>query len=344
MPLVRHLLVPILALAALPGGCAAAGDPGGAASSEPAAVGEIVVRGELTRRGYAPLPPDARAVVELRDLTAGEGVLLAEQRIALRGGQPPVAFELRADASRMEPERRYAVRAAIFHGGRPAWVSEPATVPTRSGSFDLGRVSLSPASGLAFASTWRCGTRDVTVGHAVAGMRMLDESSGTGFDLQPARTASGARFDAVGDPSTWFWNKGPEASVSLRGALLERCVPAAALEREAADRLAVGVWSLEELDGRSLVDGSRATLRFATDGTLSGMASCNRYTARWRPSGGAQLALSARATTMRACAPALAAQEESFLGLLKRVSTYATGSDGTLVLSTPDGSTLRARR
>jgi uncharacterized lipoprotein YbaY/heat shock protein HslJ len=344
MPLVRHLLAPIVALAAVLGGCALTGAPGGAAASDPPPFGEIVVRGELTYRGRVALPPDARAVVELRDLTAGEGPLLAEQRIALRGGQPPVAFELRADASRMAPERRYAVRAAIFHGGRPAWVSDPATVSARSGSVDLGRLSLGPASGVAFATTWRCGARDVTVGHGVAGMRMVVEDSGTGFDLQPARTASGARLDAVGDPSTWCWSKGAQATVSLRGTPLPPCLPAADLVREANDRLAVGEWSVEELDGRRLEDRSRATLRFATDGTVSGLATCNRFTARWKPTGSAQLALTAPAVTMRACAPALAAQEETFLGLLKRVSSYATAPDGTLVLRTPDGRAIRARR
>lgn len=37
------------------------------------------------------------------------------------------------------------------------------------------------------------------------------------YDMRQTRTASGARYEAVGDPSTWFWNRGQGGTLSLKG-------------------------------------------------------------------------------------------------------------------------------
>jgi len=76
---------------------------------------------------------------------------------------------------------------------------------------------------LAFASTLACGDRSVTVGHVGDTMRM--EAGGETFDLRPVRSASGARYEAVGDSSTSFWSKGDRASVVVRGQPWPECVP-----------------------------------------------------------------------------------------------------------------------
>ncbi len=76
---------------------------------------------------------------------------------------------------------------------------------------------------LAFASTLACGDRTVTVGQAGDTIRM--QAGGETFDLRPVRSASGARYEAVGDPSTSFWSKGDRASVVVRGQPWPECVP-----------------------------------------------------------------------------------------------------------------------
>jgi heat shock protein HslJ len=102
-------------------------------------------------------------------------------------------------------------------------------------------------------------------------------------------------------------------------------------------------WVVEALDKREMVEGSRVTLTFGGDGRLSSTASCNNYTATYALSGEG-LTIGKAASTRKACAPRLMAEEQAFLALLAAVNRFEIASDGALTLHTADARTLRARR
>lgn len=123
-------------------------------------------------------------------------------------------------------------------------------------------------------------------------------------------------------------------------------------------RLQHGEWRVVALDGQALA--ATVTLRLGADGRLSGHAGCNGYTGsytiegdRFRPvavasTAAGTLAIGPLASTRRACAPALMAEEQRFLALLERANgvAMAAGSDGgdTLQLLSPPGHRIDARR
>ena len=185
----------------------------------------LVITGSLAHRERIALPPDSIAIVELREATAPEGAsVIAERRIELQGRQVPVPFELRVDRARLEPGRAYAVRGGVIVGRRPAWASDAVVVnATRGGSIDVGTLWLQRVQFLAFASTFRCGEREVRLGIA-DGDRLRMAVGDEGFDMQEVRVASGAKFEAVGDPSTFLWSKGGVATLQVRGVAWPDCV------------------------------------------------------------------------------------------------------------------------
>jgi heat shock protein HslJ len=106
-------------------------------------------------------------------------------------------------------------------------------------------------------------------------------------------------------------------------------------------------WIVEDLDGRGIVDRSRATLAFLPDGRIAGRASCNDYAGRWTLDG-ERLTIAGIGTTTKSCAPALANQERRFLDRLRAVAGFEIRPDGALRLRGPapgDGDgTILARR
>jgi uncharacterized membrane protein len=53
--------------------------------------------------------------------------------------------------------------------------------------------------------------------------RAVLEAGGETVVLRPVRSASGARYVAPGDPTTWVWNEGERTTVSLHGQTLPEC-------------------------------------------------------------------------------------------------------------------------
>lgn len=96
-------------------------------------------------------------------------------------------------------------------------------------------------------------------------------------------------------------------------------------------------WVVEDLDGRGVIDRPRMTLDFGLDGRLSGLASCNRYTAGYRLTGEG-LMIDPAATTRMACAEALMNQERRFLEILEGVTRFELDTSGALVLEGKAGS------
>lgn len=181
------------------------------------------VRGALVAPTPITLSRGSSAVVELRDTTEPGGAVVAEQRIELGGGQPPIAFTLPVDPGRLVPGRSYAVRGGIDVDGKPAWVSAAVPVDPASELADVGEVPLRAHVALAFATVLRCGDREVSFGVLNDSMHLLagDDS----FALRPVPGGEGRRYEATTDRTTTFTVVGERAILVLRGRAYPECVP-----------------------------------------------------------------------------------------------------------------------
>jgi heat shock protein HslJ len=112
---------------------------------------------------------------------------------------------------------------------------------------------------------------------------------------------------------------------------------------EPASLLHGAQWSVEKIDGTPIEAGSKVTLAFAQDGSLSGGASCNRFMGSYALSGEG-LTVAPAATTRMACMDAQVNQERDFLALLGKVQSFSIEADGSLLLRAGDGRSIEARR
>ena len=183
----------------------------------PAAAREIT--GSLTYPERIALPEGAEVAVELRDAT---GRVVAEDRFATGGRQVPFDFALTA------PDGVDLVfRAAVFDGGRPLRKTEPVEIAADDTDSALGALRLVVHAAMGFSVRLRCGPEELTLGF-VGDIARLQTAEGV-IDLVPVPAASGARFEAEGDPDTWVWTRGEDAMVSLAGRMLPDCLPAASV-------------------------------------------------------------------------------------------------------------------
>jgi heat shock protein HslJ len=100
-------------------------------------------------------------------------------------------------------------------------------------------------------------------------------------------------------------------------------------------------WRAEDIGGGGIIDRSRATLVLGADGGVSGNASCNAYSGRYNLDGGALAVSGLVLVRERTCAPALLHQESRFLDVLGAVHRVELLPTGALLLSGPDGQSLR---
>ena len=100
-----------------------------------------------------------------------------------------------------------------------------ATPPTSAG-VDPGLAAATRAGEAGAWTRLRCGETDVAVDFASDPVRLLvgDEA----FTLRPVRSASGAKYEAIDDPTTTLWNKGASTMLTLRGTRLPECQASAA--------------------------------------------------------------------------------------------------------------------
>ena len=168
------------------------------------------------------LPHAGFAIVELRD-TAPPRAVVAEQRIELRGQSMPVPFELVVNRARLASGRTYAVRAAIKDGVQALWVTDPVAIDAASiSTTNLGMLELKPVAITTFATYWACGGTRLAVG--MVGDRFTLLVDDQAFEMRPVVTASGEKFEAMDDPSTSLWDKGPLATLTVRGTAYPQCV------------------------------------------------------------------------------------------------------------------------
>jgi len=126
------------------------------------------------------------------------------------------------------------------------------------------------------------------------------------------------------------------------GLALAACATAAA-PTDPASRLLGASWTVEDLDGRGVVDSAEATLQFSADGRLTGRGSCNSYGGGYTASG-ETLSIGALVTTKRACAEALMRQEQLFYDILGGARSFGFASDGALLIQDGAGRRILARR
>lgn len=170
------------------------------------------------------LPPDSTAIVEVREGSSADARAVAESRLPLKGRQVPIPFTLAVDRARLATGARYRIHGTIASGGRPIWVTEPVEIDTASRAIDVGVLRLVRYKAPAFATTLRCGEQVVTVDHVGGTTRLTIGNEA--FTVRQAAAASGARYEAVDDPSTGFWSKGERATLVVRGQRYPECATA----------------------------------------------------------------------------------------------------------------------
>jgi heat shock protein HslJ/membrane-bound inhibitor of C-type lysozyme len=96
-------------------------------------------------------------------------------------------------------------------------------------------------------------------------------------------------------------------------------------------------WIVAELNGAPIVERSRVTMEFGTDGRVTGASSCNTYGAKYTLTP-ESLTVGPAMATRRACSPAFMTQETTFLKVLAAVRTFEVRGDGSLLFKAGDGS------
>ncbi len=87
------------------------------------------------------------------------------------------------------------------------------------------------------------------------------------------------------------------------------------------------VWTLSELNGKSLVPGTGISALFTSDGKISGSAGCNQYFGTYSVSGNSITFPSPMGSTMKMCAQAVMDQETAYLNALGEAKTYSIKAD-----------------
>lgn len=102
---------------------------------------------------------------------------------------------------------------------------------------------------------------------------------GETIEMKLAASASGARYEAAGDPSTVFWNKGDNGTLTLKGKELPLCVPAAGVFTARGNEPG---WRVDVAPGAWLVyrgqDGTRLLVSPPPEAAVAG--NVRRYEAK----------------------------------------------------------------
>lgn len=123
------------------------------------------------------------------------------------------------------------------------------------------------------------------------------------------------------------------------GLLLGGCCACHRYQKQTQRPLAGTDWQLIQLGGRNVApEAGKFTIRFAADGVLSGVGSCNRLTGRYEVQGDRALKIAPVGTTMMMC-PSGMETERALALALEEADHY--DMDGPMLLLLTDGE-LRA--
>ena len=297
----------------------------------------LTVSGELTYEERVALPPDSVMQVTVQDISRADArsKILADFQTEPEG--VPVHFKLDVRRSELRPRGRYGLRGSIrSEDGALLWTTDTVTpVAPSAGNVDVGTVVMVRAAsgGQIGPQVYRCGESAVLT--AFDGDAMVLTLARVSHRLERVRTASGAHFVGA-DSNIYFWTSGETAQLDAEGERRE-CSPA-----PHSAFLTDGKWIVEDIDGGGVVDRSRTSMTFASNGRVAGRAGCNDYTGEWQADG-TRLETSRLAQTRKACVPALGRQETTFLEILTQAERFQFTHTGALVISDAAGREVRAR-
>lgn len=103
-------------------------------------------------------------------------------------------------------------------------------------------------------------------------------------------------------------------------------------------------WVGEHVNGQPTVHNSLVTLRFGSDGKLTGKSGCNNYSVNYSLSGKQLKVYPPMIGTRMMCPPEIMAQEARFQEILGKADAIEIDGDGRLVIWAPGNRTLSFSR
>jgi heat shock protein HslJ len=165
-------------------------------------------------------------------------------------------------------------------------------------------------------------------------------ADGKNYRLKQAVSASGAKYEGIDSPETFFWSKGDAATLFIEGveyAGYDTWLPDGGIWLTDQGLPTELEWKVSSIAGSEVIPGSTVTLTFHADGSLSGKA-VNTYRASWIASGSKLLILRGVSTKMMG-EPQLMEQETALLDFLPKVVRFKIRKNG-LTLVTRDGAEM----
>ncbi|MDR1470942.1 MAG: META domain-containing protein [Synergistaceae bacterium] len=167
-------------------------------------------------------------------------------------------------------------------------------------------------------------TRYVLLRDSLGEGGLILTADGKNYAMRQVVSASGAKYEALDDPATVFWSKGPAAMLSIEGndySDYEAWMERGGIWLPDQDLPAEVEWRAKSIGGSDVIDGSNVTVTFHSDGRISGNASVNSYNVAWLKHG-SRIIIGRGVTTRMGGRPELMKQEDEFLDLLSHVSRF----------------------
>lgn len=181
--------------------------------------------GNVTYRERIALPPDARVIVSLEDVTRANrtGQFVAQQTMQPKT-QVPIAFDLHYLPQSIAQDHRYAISATIIDGReQPLWASEPILVsftdqdkPITIPVVRVTNLDIAPAPKTVMP--FKCDKIAMIARFGDEKVELM--LPGRTVTLPQVISGSGARYS---DGSTTFWNKGDTALFEMNGVEYKDC-------------------------------------------------------------------------------------------------------------------------
>ncbi len=218
----RHSLIALLALCVFASGCAKKLKP----DNLPALSGNI--SGTVAYRERIALPPDAKVIVSLEDVTRSgkSGRFIAQQTIRPTA-QVPVPFSLRYIPAAIDRSHRYAITASILDSQDGViWTSEePVAIsfngPEKPIAIVLQRAVNPNAAAAPTANSgmaYKCDDIEFIAKFGADKVQIL--LAGRTLVLPQVVSGSGARYS---DGRNTYWSKGNEALLEINGVSYQGC-------------------------------------------------------------------------------------------------------------------------
>lgn len=296
---------------------------------------DAVSVGELVMSPYTPLG-------------FGVAVRCGEEEILAGFDGTDAVIEVRGERARLAPQDSETGRLFVDAddpGTSLFTEGETAEVSWRGEALDECVLAVPPAPGRIRGGgnepAWSIdiGTEQITLNTAGGAERVVvdtPEPSFSGTDIVLRDSAAGLEVRIVREVCRDTMTGMPHPFglvVTYDGERLEGCGGAP------VDLLTGGTWQVEDIGGAGIIDFSRATLLFTSEGRVSGRATCNEYNGSYTLTGEG-LSFGQMATTLRICDEAQMNQEAAFLAALAAVTRFDVDRTGALLLIGAGGETL----